>query len=218
MKILWYSVFSFLFFLFRTDGEKGHLDKKNFCQRYGNFSKILLKITWSQLFEVTIMSHIYSSIMKDTWELKILQTWISIHANLSWPVFMKRILMKGPAKLSLAQKARFALQRTFQQHGRWHLTYFYMLLLLSMIPNFQILSSVDWIIMDKIGILFYHLIIIYCSRDLEVQPLSLRFFRKKSKKFNEAQLSCLIVPKCFNYILIFYKILVRGNAKKYSWG
>ena len=132
--------------------------------------------------------------------------------------FYETKINEGTCKIITCTKARFALQRTFQQHGRWHLTYFYMLLLLSMIPNFQIWSSVDWIIMATICILFYHLIIIYLSRDLEVQPLSLRFFRKKSKKFNEAQLSCLIVPKCFNYILIFYKILVRGNAGKYSWG
>ena len=31
---------------------------------------------------------------------------------------MKRILLKVPAKLSLAQKTGPALERTFEQHGR----------------------------------------------------------------------------------------------------
>ena len=152
---------------------------------------------------LTFTSHIDSSIMKDTWHLKILQTWINIHANLSRPIIMKRILPKVPAKLSLAQKAGPALQRTFQQHGRWYFTYFYMLLFLSKKPIFFFFSSVDWIVFAKIYILFYHLIIIYWSWDLEVQWLSLCFSRKTSKNFNEAQYSCLTIPECFNYVLIF---------------
>ena len=36
MKMTWYSA-CLLLFLFRTTGEKGHLDKNDFRQCYGNF-------------------------------------------------------------------------------------------------------------------------------------------------------------------------------------
>ena len=37
MKIPWYSVCSFLFFQFRTNGKKVRLDENDFCHCYSNF-------------------------------------------------------------------------------------------------------------------------------------------------------------------------------------
>ena len=45
--------------------------------------------------------------------MKISQTWINIHANLSWPIIMKLIWKKVPAKLVLAQKLDLHLKELF---------------------------------------------------------------------------------------------------------
>ena len=40
MKMLWYSVILFLFFLFRVNVKKGHLDESDLWHCCGNFSKV----------------------------------------------------------------------------------------------------------------------------------------------------------------------------------
>ena len=46
-------------------------------------------------------------------ELKISQPRINIHANLSWPIIMKLMWKKVPAKLALAQKLDLHLKEHF---------------------------------------------------------------------------------------------------------
>ena len=67
----------------------------------------------------------------------------------------------------------------FYRHGSSYVLIFFVPIILTQmlrkvpanyhLQNYQIWSSVDWIIFAKHYILFYHLIIVYWSRDLEVQ-------------------------------------------------
>ena len=73
----------------------------------------------------------------------------------------------------------------------------------------------DWIIFVRSYLYLYRLIIIYCSRNLEVHPLSLRFFWKKKKNFDEAQCSFFMVYSCKMFFIAFFFSLMhsfRGNA------
>ena len=134
--IPFFHFYFILFFLFRTDGEKGHLDENDFHHCYHN----ILKVSYWKLLDrssvSTITSKINSSILKHVWQVKSLQTRINVRANIFWVIIMKRISAKVTAELSLAGKARAVLQRTFHQYGRWHFTHFYTPLFLSKKPNF----------------------------------------------------------------------------------
>ena len=77
--------FLFLIFLFRSNGIKEHLDKNDFRHGYGNYFKsAVLKITWFQLRSKFFLNNYeahWQRHLKDTLHLKILRTWINIHAN-----------------------------------------------------------------------------------------------------------------------------------------
>ena len=51
-------VFSFLFFLFRTDASKRYLNESNFLHSYANFfESAILKITWPQLYSKLLLNN-----------------------------------------------------------------------------------------------------------------------------------------------------------------
>ena len=65
------------YFLFRASGEKEHFNENDFRHSYGNyFESVILKVTWPQLCS-SLKRH-----FKDTFQLKIFQTWINIGADL----------------------------------------------------------------------------------------------------------------------------------------
>ena len=70
-------VFHVFIFIFCLEVRKRYLDESDFRHCYGNFFvSAILKVTFS-----TIARHIDNSILKNTRELPILQTWINIGAN-----------------------------------------------------------------------------------------------------------------------------------------
>ena len=72
----------------------------------------------------TIARYIDNSILKETLKLKILRTWIKIHANSfikTW-VNIKWKSIKVPWKLSVAEKYNPAPQRALHQ-SRWYFAY-----------------------------------------------------------------------------------------------
>ena len=81
IPFLWYSIF--LFFCLEEQ-KKEHLDESNFCHSYGNyFETTVLKVTWYQFFKdlSSQLPGTLSRYFKDTIQLMILETWISIRAN-----------------------------------------------------------------------------------------------------------------------------------------
>ena len=103
----------------------GRLNESDFRQCYGRFFESAIRKVTS--FS-TIMSHIESSILKDTLQLKILRRWIKIRSDSfikTWVNMMKRKPTKVHKKSSLH----------FKEHCikicRWHFTYFYTLPFLS---------------------------------------------------------------------------------------
>ena len=105
MKMLWYSVFSFLIF-FRTNGVKVHLDKNDVQHCYGNFSKVsswkLLDHSYVRSSFSTIMKHMDNSILKDTLQVEILRSWIKLRVSSfikNWEDIMKWKSKSLPQKL-----------------------------------------------------------------------------------------------------------------------
>ena len=88
-KVPWYSVFLFFIF-FRSSDMKEHLDENEFRHCYGNYFKnAVLKVTWFQLYsnfflnnyEAHWRQHLKDTLRFKDLRLKILRTWINIHAN-----------------------------------------------------------------------------------------------------------------------------------------
>ena len=119
------------YFLSRTNGKIGHLDKKDFHHCY-DCMVIFLKVPfWSNLitamFKVpyqqwwgTLQQHFETTI-----ELKILWTWIKISANSfnkTGVNIMKPKTTRVPRKLLVSQNSELLLQRTLHQN-RCHLAY-----------------------------------------------------------------------------------------------
>ena len=81
IPFLWYSIF--LFFCLE-ERKKEHLHESNFCHSYGNyFETTVLKVTWYQFFKdlSSQLRGTLSRYFKDTIQLMILETWISMRAN-----------------------------------------------------------------------------------------------------------------------------------------
>ena len=106
MKILWYSRFASLFFCLVMT-----VRKDIWIRTTSVTGMVVFRKDYSKSYLIRAMFY-------------ILQTRINILANLSWPITIKRILMKVPAKISLAQKTCSVLQRIYEQCGRWHFTFF----------------------------------------------------------------------------------------------
>ena len=72
-------------FFFRSNDMKEHLDEDEFRHCYGNcFKNAVLKVTWFQLYSNFFLNNYkahWQQHLKDTLQLKILRTWINIHAN-----------------------------------------------------------------------------------------------------------------------------------------
>ena len=63
MKMRWYSGYSLLLLLFRTNGKKGHLDENRFRRCYGNFFW-----KWhSESYLITAMFRVPSQQLRGTW-------------------------------------------------------------------------------------------------------------------------------------------------------
>ena len=132
-----FCVFIFTF-SFRLNGNKGQLDERDFRLYYGNFFWKYLSERYlvAAIFKLlsTITRHIGNSILKDTLLLKILWTWVYVHANsfIKTSVnIMKGKSTKKPGKLSVAQKSKPVIWRSLQYH-------FYMLRFLPNKPRFWI--------------------------------------------------------------------------------
>ena len=69
------------YFLFRTNGKKGHLDDNGFRHCYGNFFRKLLNHSYVQSPFSRNTRHIDNSILKDTLSFFILRIWISMRAK-----------------------------------------------------------------------------------------------------------------------------------------
>ena len=137
-----FCVFMFIFlffFLLKSNVRRGYLDESDFRHCFGNcFESAIPKVSWSQLITTItssqqLQNNIDNSILKSILELKILRTWIKVHAN----PFIKTLVnimwresTKVPWKLSLEKKYYLVLQRTLHQNR--YLTCYYTLLLL---PN-----------------------------------------------------------------------------------
>ena len=124
-----FCIFIFTF-LFRLNGKK-LLYYSNFFWKY--HSKRYLVTAVFKLLS-TITRHTGNSILKDTLLLKILWTWVYVHANsfIKTSVnIMKRKLTRKPGKLSVAQKSKALIRRSLHH-------YFYMLRFLPNKPRFWI--------------------------------------------------------------------------------
>ena len=127
----------FSIFLFRSNVSRGYLDESDFRHCFGNFFESALRRfpdhSWVNVSLQQSRNNIDNSILKDILQLKVLRTWIKIHANSfikTWVNIMKRESTKVPWKLSLEKKYDPALQGTLYRN-RSYLTCYYMLLLLS---------------------------------------------------------------------------------------
>ena len=121
MKAPWYSVFSFLsIYLFsccclEATKKKKHLDENDFRVGYGNYFKsVILQIPWYQHWQWHL---------KDTLQLKILQTWINIYINSFLDKYHEQRWAKMPWKLLVPQKFEPILWRVCARH----FTYYYLL-------------------------------------------------------------------------------------------
>ena len=122
MTFEWYKdvmVFhEFIFiFLFRANGNNGHLDENDSHTVMVVFPKVpfckLLDRRYVQSSFSTIMRHIENIILKDTLQLKTLWTRIKIRSSSFITASVNMIKgkpVKVPGKLSVAQKFESALQ------------------------------------------------------------------------------------------------------------
>ena len=130
MKMPWYSAWSLLLFLFRTNGKKGRLDENDFRHCHGIFfAKValwkLLDHSYVESSFPIIMRHIENSTLKDTLQLNIFRTWINLRATsfINTSVNMKQKLITVPRKRSVAQESKRAIRRT-RNLSRPRFTYF----------------------------------------------------------------------------------------------
>ena len=97
-----FRVFIFIL-LFRTKGKKEHLDENDFRQGYGNyFESATLKATWYQLWSKFFLNNYEwhrQRYLKDTLQLKILQTCISIRPNSFLGKYHETNMGKGSWKI-----------------------------------------------------------------------------------------------------------------------
>ena len=79
--------FYFLFYCLEATVKKQQFDENDFCHGYGSYFKCaVLKVTWFQLCSQFFLNNYdahWPRHLKDTLQLKILRTWINIHANSS---------------------------------------------------------------------------------------------------------------------------------------
>ena len=115
----WYFAFLFFAFLFRSNDKKEHLDENDFRHGYGNYFKsAVLKVTWYQLCSTSFLDNYeahWQRHLKDTLQMKILRTWINIHANSFFGKYHEMIMTMVPWKLSVAKKSEPVLSRASHQ-------------------------------------------------------------------------------------------------------
>ena len=84
MKASWYSVFPFIFFVFRTNGKKEHLDENDFRKSFSNYFKsAILKVTWYQPYSKFFLNNYeahWERYLNDILQLKILRSWMNMRA------------------------------------------------------------------------------------------------------------------------------------------
>ena len=118
-KVRWYSAFLFFAFLFRSNNKKKHLDENDFRHGYDNYFKsAVLKVTWYQLRSKSFLDNYeahWQRHLKDTLQMKILRTWINIHANSFFGKYHEMIMTMVPWKLSVAKKSEPVLSRASHQ-------------------------------------------------------------------------------------------------------
>ena len=143
----WYSAWSLLLFLFRTNDEKWQLDKNNFRNCCGIFSKRafwkLLDHSYVQSSFLTITGHIYSNLLKDTLQMNILRVWLNIRSKFFIKTLvnvMKRNSMKVAGKRSVAQNpiVHFEEHCTKTDLGSFILLFYTLLFLLNLVFKFTI--------------------------------------------------------------------------------
>ena len=128
LKMPWYSLSSFLFFV------KSKTVRKENCMRTTSiivtavqlcyfFEIAILEVSWSQLcsrFVINSGEAIGNNISKAKLQSKTLQTWIKIMLtnsfNKTWVNIMKRKTKGVPGKLSVSKNFDFVFQRTLHQN------------------------------------------------------------------------------------------------------
>ena len=135
-KVPWYSVFTFFIFLFRSNVKKEYLDENDFCHGYVNYFKsAVLKVTWFQLCSKFFLNNYeahWEQHLKDTLQLKILQTWINIHTN----YFIKNHEMKMGEDTSEIISCTKIQASSLKNIAQGHLTYDCIHVCLSNKPSF----------------------------------------------------------------------------------
>ena len=171
----WYSTCLVLLFLFRTNGKKGHLDKNDFRQCYGNFfSKVafwtLLDHSYVQSPFSTNTRHFDNSNLKDTLQFFILRAWINMRAK----SFIKILVNVTETRIDEGTWKKTVAQ---SEHLEEHCT--------SIETTFRLFYAL--LFLTNLGIFFYYvnhnllfclLINIWYITDLEVYLVPLRFFMR----------------------------------------
>ena len=111
--------FYFLFYCLEATVKKQQFDENDFRHGYGSYFKCaVLKVTWFQLCSQFFLNNYdaqWPRHLKDTLQLKILRTWINVHANSSVVNIIKWKWVKVPWKLSVAQNSEPVLWKTLHQ-------------------------------------------------------------------------------------------------------
>ena len=123
-----FRVFIFIYFLFRTNGKKEHLNENKFYHCYCDFSKVqfwkFLDHSCVQSFFSAISRHTHNGIWEALYSWTFFKNGSTYILILSWLNIMERKLTEVPEKLRLAQKSKPVPWRTSQWSRTWYFTYF----------------------------------------------------------------------------------------------
>ena len=125
-----------VYFLFRNNGKKEHLDENNFRHGYGNYFKsAVLKVTWFQLCSTFFLNNYeahWQRHLKDILRLKILRTWINIQANSFLGKYEMKMSECAMEIISCTKIRAYSLKNIAPRH----FTYYHIVLCLSNKPSF----------------------------------------------------------------------------------
>ena len=199
----YFGVSSFYFFcVFRTNCKKKHLDENDFrlSQLCSKFSLNNYKQHWQQHLRYTL-------------QLKILRKWINMRANFFLVKYHGTQIDEVSGQLSVAQKTKPLLWRTFHQNddfdGISFITACFLFSQTNLVFEFNI------VLVKQFSPQFIYLL----PFDI---PCILKFFQCLYALLEEPVIKVNVhflrftAAKC-SYVFIFHEIFVPVNGKHFSW-